>query len=753
MDHVVSAYNRLDTPIVRGAGAYLFDKDGKKYLDFAAGISTTSLGHCHPYITDKLKEQLSSLWHCSNIFTIPEQERLADRLTTLTFADKVFFCSSGLEATEAAIKFIRRYFYSKGQAKRNRIITIEGGFHGRSIAAISAGGSEKSREGFAPLLSGFDKVPRNDIKALEKKISDETAAVFLEPIQSEGGVYPLDVEYLQKVRKITKAQGIILCFDEVQCGYGRIGFLFYYQNVGIEPDMLTCAKAMGNGFPIAACLVKDYIAEAITPGTHGSTYGGNPLAMTVGNAVLDIMLKEGFFDHVKRISKYLKEKLLPLAKEFPEMISEVRGKGLLMGIELATPVADKIISRSLDKGAEIGLTSISRSRVNKLKLDGNKRARIIDRLLNRKELTIGTVLLGNTIINITCSAVFTAIFINLFGNEGILLSTIIMTFCILLFCEVLPKTYAIQNPEKFASFSAYFVLFFVKIFSPLTLGIQFIVNLILKLCGLHKDKEVISAADAMRNMITLHRSEGTMLQQDLDMLSSILDLAETEISQIMTHRRNLFSLDIDRNKEELIREILTSSHSRVPLWQKEPDNIVGVIHVKDLINALREKDSKTEEVDIAQVMSRPWFIPESTPLSVQLHNFRKNRKHLAFVIDEYGALQGIVTLEDILEEIVGEISDEHDLITENFIKKISDNMYHIEGKSTIRNINRQLHWNLPDEEATTLAGMIVNEIERIPDEGEEFSMYGFRFKILKKDKNIITVVEVQVKTGNTSGSN
>nr|CAD7417367.1 unnamed protein product [Timema poppensis] len=642
MDHVVNAYNRLDTPIVRGEGAYLFDKDG---------ISTTSLGHCHPYITDKLKEQLSSLWHCSNIFTIPEQERLADRLTTLTFADKVFFCSSGLEATEAAIKFIRRYFYSKRQAKRNRIVTIEGGFHGRSIAAISAGNSEKSREGFAPLLSGFDKVPRNDIKALEKKISNETAAVFLEPIQSEGGVYPLDVEYLQKVRKITKAQGIILCFDEVQCGYGRIGSLFYYQNVGIEPDMLTCAKAMGNGFPLAACLVKDYIAEAITPGTHGSTYGGNPLAMTVGNAVLDIMLKEGFFDHVKRISKYLKEKLLPLAKEFPEMISEVRGEGLLMGIELATPVADKVISRSLDKGAEIGLTSISRSRVNKLKLDGNKRARIIDRLLNKKELTIGTI------------------------------------------------------------------------FSPLTLGIQFIVNLILKLCGLHKDKEVISAADAMRNMITLHRSEGTMLQQDLDMLSSILDLAETEISQIMTHRRNLFSLDINRSKEELIREILTSSHSRIPLWQKEPDDIIGVIHVKGLINALREKNNKAEEVDITQVMSKPWFIPESTPLSVQLHNFRKNRKHLAFVIDEYGALQGIVTLEDILEEIVGEISDEHDLITENFIKKISDNMYHIEGKSTIRDINRQLHWNLPDEEATTLAGMIVNEIERIPDEGEEFSMY------------------------------
>ncbi|WP_168464378.1 HlyC/CorC family transporter [Wolbachia endosymbiont of Ctenocephalides felis wCfeT] len=408
-----------------------------------------------------------------------------------------------------------------------------------------------------------------------------------------------------------------------------------------------------------------------------------------------------------------------------------------------------LILSFLFSGAEIGLTSISRSRVNKLKLDGNKKAKIIDNLLNKKELTIGTILLGNTVINIACSALFTAIFINFFGNDGIFISTIIMTFCILLFCEVLPKTYAIQNPEKFSSFSAYFILFFVKVFSPLTLAVQFIVNLILKLFRLHKNREVISAADAMRNMISLHRTEGTMLPQDLDMLSSILDLAETEISEIMIHRKNLFSLDISQNSEDLIKNILTSRHSRIPLWQEEPEKIIGVVHVKDLINALREKNNKIEEVDITKVMSEPCFLPESTPLSVQLHNFRKNRKHLAFVIDEYGALQGIVTLEDILEEIVGEISDEHDAITENFVKEVSDNVYHIEGESTIRDVNRQLHWNLPNEEATTLAGMIVNEIERIPDEGEEFFLYGFNFKILKKDKNAITIVEVQVKSDNT----
>ncbi|VVC27464.1 Pyridoxal phosphate-dependent transferase, subdomain 2,Acetylornithine/Succinylornithine transaminase [Cinara cedri] len=361
MSHIVNSYNRLKIPIIRGEGMYLFDQGGKKYLDFAAGIATTSLGHCHPYIVEKLKEQLDSLWHCSNLLTIPQQALLAERLVSLTFADKIFFYSSGLEATEAAIKFIRRYFYIKGRKKRNRIITIEGGFHGRSIAAISAGGNERSREGFAPLLSGFDKVPKNNIQALEEKISDETAAVFLEPIQSEGGVYSLDVEYLQQVRQVTKDQGIILCFDEVQCGYGRIGSLFHYQNIGIEPDILTCAKAMGNGFPIAACLTKDYIAEAITPGTHGSTYGGNPLAMTVGNAVLDIMLKEGFFTHVQKVSKYLRKKLLYLAEKFSKKVLEVRGEGLLIGIELKSPIADKIVDQCCSKG--LMLTKILNNRV------------------------------------------------------------------------------------------------------------------------------------------------------------------------------------------------------------------------------------------------------------------------------------------------------------------------------------------------------------------------------------------------------
>ncbi|UWI82994.1 HlyC/CorC family transporter [Wolbachia endosymbiont of Howardula sp.] len=406
-----------------------------------------------------------------------------------------------------------------------------------------------------------------------------------------------------------------------------------------------------------------------------------------------------------------------------------------------------LILSFLFSGAEIGLTTISRSRVNKLKLDGNKRAHIISLLLSKKELTIGTILFGNTIITLTYSALFTAIFINFFGNESIVLSTIIMTFCILLFCEMLPKTYAMQNPEKFASFSAYFLLFFVKFFSPLTLAIQCIVNLILTLCGLHKDKEVISAADAMRNMLTLHHSDGTMLQRDLEMLSSILDLAETKISQIMTYKKHLFSLNINQNKEALIEKILTSSYSRIPLWNKDIEDIIGVIHVKDLINVLREKNNKIEDIQITKIISKPWFISESTLLSVQLHNFRQNRKHFALVIDEYKLLQGIVTLEDILEEIVGEISDEHDLTTDTFIYNISNEIYHIAGKAKIKDINQQLHLELP-EDSTTLSGMIIKERGYIPEERDEYVMYGCLLKILKKNKNMIILVEVQINTDN-----
>ncbi|XGA08918.1 MAG: HlyC/CorC family transporter [Wolbachia endosymbiont of Xenopsylla cheopis] len=403
-------------------------------------------------------------------------------------------------------------------------------------------------------------------------------------------------------------------------------------------------------------------------------------------------------------------------------------------------------------GAEKALTSISQSRIHKLKLDGNKKAKIIEHLLNRKKIVLGTVLLGNTVVNISSSALSTAIFMRFFGNEGILLSTALITVCILLFCEVLPKTYAIQNPERVALLSSYIINFLIRTLSPFAIAVQFIVNCILKLLRLDKNKEVISAADAIRNIIFWHDSKGTMLKEDIDMLNSILDLAETDISQIMIHRKNLFALNVDQNKEQLIKEMLAGSHSRIPLWKDNPDNIVGILHVKDLINSLRKENNNIERIDITKIMLKPWFVPDTTPLSVQLHNFRKNKRHLALVIDEYGSLQGIVTLEDVLEEIVGDISDEHDVVTDNLIKKVSDMIYHIGGEVSVRDINRQLRWNLPEEDASTLAGIIINDIERIPEEGEEFEMHGFIFKILRKEKNIITTIEVCIKNDTTNSN-
>ncbi|AHX04639.1 HlyC/CorC family transporter [Ehrlichia japonica] len=401
-----------------------------------------------------------------------------------------------------------------------------------------------------------------------------------------------------------------------------------------------------------------------------------------------------------------------------------------------------LILSAFFSAAETSITSISSSLIHKLMLRGNKRAQIINTLSQKKKLVINTVLIGNTIINITASSIATAIFIEILGPQGILLSTVIMTFFILIFSEALPKSYAILNPEKTALLISCPLSFCVLILSPITLSIQYMIDFILKILDMHKDKEIISAAEAMRNLISLHDSKGTMLKQDLDMLSSILDLAETEISQVMTHRKNLLAFNIDININDLIKKILASSHSRIPLWKNQEDQIIGVVHVKDVITLIREKGKNITQEDLCSVMTKPWFVPDTTLLSVQLHNFLKNRKHLALVIDEYGALQGIVTLEDVIEEIVGDITDEHDITTEAPIKQISENIYHINGFTSIRDINRQLRWNLPDEEASTLAGAIVYEVERIPEEGEEFLLYGLSFKILKKSGHTISNIQV-----------
>lgn len=331
---ILPVYRRSNITMVRGEGCYLFDDAGKKYLDFATGIAVSALGHTHPSIVHALQNQAALLWHCSNMYMHPELERFAQRLVDATFADSVFFCSSGTEAVEAAIKFARRTHYVEGNTEKYRLITFEGGFHGRSFAGLSAGGSAKAREGYTPLLDGFDRAKLNDIESVKQLISPNTAGIFLEVIQGEGGVMSADDIWLKELRTLCDAHKILLICDEVQCGMGRSGQMFAFEQAGITPDIATIAKGIGGGFPLAATLVKERIAKCMTPGSHGSTYGANPLAMAVGNAVLDIMLQPDFLPNVQRQGHILKEELEAVQKAFPHIISEIRGRGLMLGIAI-----------------------------------------------------------------------------------------------------------------------------------------------------------------------------------------------------------------------------------------------------------------------------------------------------------------------------------------------------------------------------------------------------------------------------------
>lgn len=325
---LLPVYRRSDIVIERGEGCYLYAPDGTRYLDFASGIAVNALGHSHPHLVAALQEQAGKLWHCSNMYSTPGLLRLADRLVEHSFADKVFFCNSGSEAVEAGIKMIRKF-----SQPRNRIITFEGGFHGRTLACISAGGNDIAREGYAPLLDGFDHVAFNDLAAVERVIGPHTAGILVEAIQGEGGIHVASHGFLQGLRALADRHGLLLMFDEVQAGMGRTGKLFAYEHAGIAPDIVSVAKGIGNGFPLGACMVTDKVASVMAPGTHGSTYGANPLAMSVGNAVLDIMLQQGFFEHVAAIGAQLKDGLLRLQAQCAA-IEAVRGEGLLLGIKI-----------------------------------------------------------------------------------------------------------------------------------------------------------------------------------------------------------------------------------------------------------------------------------------------------------------------------------------------------------------------------------------------------------------------------------
>jgi acetylornithine/N-succinyldiaminopimelate aminotransferase len=337
---ILPVYARADLAFERGEGAWLVTKDGRRFLDFGGGIAVNALGHAHPHLVAALTDQAAKVWHVSNLYQNPDGERMARRLTDATFADVVFFTNSGAEALEAAIKMARKYHAANGQPERFRIVTFEGAFHGRTLATIAAGGQKKYLEGFGPKVEGFDQVPFEDDAALKAAITPETGAILIEPIQGEGGIRPVPNERLRALRALCDEHGLLLILDEVQSGVGRTGKLFAHEWAGIQPDIMAIAKAIGGGFPMGACLATAAAAKGMVPGTHGTTFGGNPLAMAVGNAVLDVVLEPGFLESVRQKALLLKQRLANLKDHHPAVIAEIRGEGMMLGLRLHVPNAD-----------------------------------------------------------------------------------------------------------------------------------------------------------------------------------------------------------------------------------------------------------------------------------------------------------------------------------------------------------------------------------------------------------------------------
>ncbi|MDX2223118.1 MAG: aspartate aminotransferase family protein [Rhodospirillaceae bacterium] len=344
---VMPTYARTDVVFERGQGAWLFAADGRRYLDFGAGIAVTALGHAHPHLVSALTDQIGKVWHTSNLYRIAGQEKLAARLIANSFADTVFFCNSGAEAMECAIKTTRRFHQAQadkvpGAKDKYRVITARGAFHGRTLATIAAGGQDKHLDGFAPKVDGFDQVAFGNLNELRAAIGPATAGIVVEPIQGEGGIVPADVEYMKGLRAVADEFGLLLIFDEVQCGLARTGKLFAHEWSGVAPDIMALAKGLGGGFPVGACLATERAAKFMVAGTHGSTFGGNPLAMAAANAVMDVMLAPGFLDHVNATAAKLWPRLRALVAKYPKVFSEVRGKGLMIGLKCVIPNGDVV---------------------------------------------------------------------------------------------------------------------------------------------------------------------------------------------------------------------------------------------------------------------------------------------------------------------------------------------------------------------------------------------------------------------------
>jgi acetylornithine/N-succinyldiaminopimelate aminotransferase len=352
--HLLPVFARVDLAFSHGEGCWLIATNGERYLDFTSGVAVNALGHAHPHLVKALQEQATKLWHMSNLFRSPDGERLAARLCEQSFADFVFFCNSGAEALEGVIKLVRHHQFSKGHPERYRIITFEGAFHGRTLATLAATGTAKYLEGYGPPMDGFDQVPHGDLEAVKKAIGPHTAGILIEPVQGEGGVRATPHAFAKALRELCDEHGLLLAFDEVQTGMGRSGDLFAYKRLGVTPDVMSLAKALGGGFPIGAVLATAEAAAGMGPGSHGSTFGGNPLAVAAANAVLDVMLKPGFFDHVQKMSLLLKQKLASVVDRYPAVLSEVRGEGLLIGVKAVVPSADLVTALRDEKLLTVG---------------------------------------------------------------------------------------------------------------------------------------------------------------------------------------------------------------------------------------------------------------------------------------------------------------------------------------------------------------------------------------------------------------
>lgn len=423
------------------------------------------------------------------------------------------------------------------------------------------------------------------------------------------------------------------------------------------------------------------------------------------------------------------------------------------------PVLILLVLSAFFSGSETAMTAASVPRMMELGRQGNARAAAVVALRDDKERLIGTLLLGNNLVNILASALATSMFITLFGPTGVIYATIVMTILVLVFAEVLPKTYAFNYADRMALTVAPVIKPLVVVFSPVSHTVQVIVTATLRLVGVRADADAVGdVEEELRGVISLHQGPEPEVADEREMLRNVLDLADLEVQEIMTHRSSLIMVDSSKSPQVIVRQVLASPHTRLPIFEDDTDNIVGVVHAKDLLRAVHRTKGDIAKVDIKKVASPPWFIPESTSLIDQLREFRRRREHFAIVVDEYGDLQGVVTLEDILEEIVGDISDEHDQFAAG-IRPTGDGAFVVDGDVTIRDLNRELGWDLPDEEASTIAGLVMYEAQRIPEVKQVFAFYGFRFEILRRKNNRITSIRVRsldgarVKRENTETTN